>query len=184
MVKHVLNAIPSHQMGVFKIPKKMIKEMDVVQQNFWWNKQEKKGVYFISWDRVNTYKENGGLGFRDLECFNKSLLAKSVLRLCHSSQQLWAKALKENNFSDTSVLHSKNKKNTTWAWQSIHGEIGFVHKYKFWLLGDGKNILTWKDNWITGEQEPPSTIEEFNLAVSYNTVSDLIDKDTNTWKIS
>lgn len=92
------------------------------------------------------------------------------------------KSLKEKNFPDTSVLYSKKKNNTTWAWKSIHGEVAFVHKYSFWLLGDGKKNLTWKDNWIIGEQEPPSTIAEFDLEVSYSTVSDLIDINTHTWK--
>ncbi|XP_026397082.1 uncharacterized protein LOC113291806 [Papaver somniferum] len=183
MVKHVINAMPSHQMGVFKIPKATIKEMDRVQRRFWWNKKNGKGVYLTSWERVNCQKEIGAMGFRYLECFNKALLSKSVWRLCHNSHQLWASALKERNFPDTSILHATKKKNTTWAWQSIFGEISFVQKHSFWLLGDGKKIITCKDNWIIGKQEPPVSIEAFELAVKYSTVRDLIDADTKAWKV-
>ncbi|XP_026450975.1 uncharacterized protein LOC113351141 [Papaver somniferum] len=153
MVKHVLNAMPSHQMGVFKIPKATIKEMDRVQRKLWWKKQNGKGVYLTSWDHVNIYKEIGGMGFRDLECFNKALLAKSVWRLYHNSHQLWAKALKKKNFPDTS------------------------------LLGDGRRIITWKDNWIAGKYEPPISITEFKVFVKYNTVYDLIDENTKAGKV-
>ncbi|XP_026452106.1 uncharacterized protein LOC113352509 [Papaver somniferum] len=38
LVKHVLNTLPSHHMGVFKIPDATIKELDKVQRNFWWGK--------------------------------------------------------------------------------------------------------------------------------------------------
>ncbi|XP_026384617.1 uncharacterized protein LOC113280176 [Papaver somniferum] len=150
--------------------------MDRVQRKFWCKKQNGKGVYLTSWDHVNSYKEIGGMDFRDLECFNKALLAKSVWRLCHNSHQLWVKALKENNFPDTSVLHSTKKKNSTWAWQSIQGEVSFVQKYSFWLLGDGRRIITWKDNWIAGKYKPPISIAEFEVDVKYSTVYDLMMK--------
>lgn len=92
------------------------------------------------------------------------------------------KLLKERNFPDTSIFHATKMKNRTLAWQSIYGEISFFQKNSFWLLGDGKKVLTWKDNWIVGKQDPPTSIADFELAVTYSTVSDLIDADTKVWK--
>ncbi|XP_026419676.1 uncharacterized protein LOC113315626 [Papaver somniferum] len=36
MVKHVLNTLPTYQMGCFRIPKTMIDQMDTIQTHFWW----------------------------------------------------------------------------------------------------------------------------------------------------
>ncbi|XP_026378514.1 uncharacterized protein LOC113272947 [Papaver somniferum] len=110
------------------------------------------------------------------------LLAKAAWRLCNNSHQMCAQALKGRYFPDTPVLHAKKKKNSTWAWQSIYSVMHFIRTHSFWVLGNGKNILTWKDNWIQEKESPPITIAYFEVAVNYHTVSDLIDADTRSLK--
>ncbi|XP_026377517.1 uncharacterized protein LOC113271808 [Papaver somniferum] len=88
MVKSVLSTTSSHHMSVFKVPDETIKEIDKVQRKFWWGIKDGKGYHFISWTAVGKDQVMGGLGFRDLSCFNQALLARTAWRLYNQNDQL------------------------------------------------------------------------------------------------
>ncbi|XP_026450988.1 uncharacterized protein LOC113351166 [Papaver somniferum] len=175
--------MPSHHMEIFKIPETTIKEMDKLQRDFCWNKPQGGGIYITRWPRMCRDKATEGLGFRDLHCFNQALLAKAAWRLCQQQQQLCAIALKERYFPLTNVLHAKKKKNSTWAWNNIQGMMDFVKNWSFWIVGDGRKIQTWKDNWIIGKHSPPVQEVDSDEAQRYVTVNNLIDSHTKSWKV-
>ncbi|XP_026458937.1 uncharacterized protein LOC113359537 [Papaver somniferum] len=166
----------SHHMGIFKVPDATIKELDSIQRNFWWRKQDSRGFFLTGWAIINKHKQNGGMGFRDLKCFSRDLPAKVDWRLLKNEDKFWEKALKERYFPTTSGLHERKKKNSTWSWQSIQGSMQFIFKFSLWLLGDGRKISIWSGIWIQGTQAPHIPVVELEIAYTYNEVSDLIIK--------
>jgi hypothetical protein len=61
----------------FKAPVCVIKELVGLQRKFLWGGgTESKKVCWISWERVCQPKDKGGLGVKNLELFNHSLLYK------------------------------------------------------------------------------------------------------------
>jgi hypothetical protein len=63
-------------MMVFKILKNICKGISDAISQFWWDdKEEQKHMHWKAWWKLCTPKESRGMGFRDLQCFNLSLLA-------------------------------------------------------------------------------------------------------------
>ncbi|XP_058774903.1 uncharacterized protein LOC131649172 [Vicia villosa] len=58
-----------------RVPKAVVKVLVTIQRNFLWNGLvEKKAICWVKWEDVCRVKEEGGLGIRDIEGMNVSLL--------------------------------------------------------------------------------------------------------------
>ncbi|CAA0843315.1 Ribonuclease H-like superfamily protein [Striga hermonthica] len=84
LVKHVLSALPVFVMSCFVIPISVCKEVCRLMARFWWQKGDNngKGMHWLSWDNLAIPKDEGGLGFKDLQLFrfqmNKLKLEKDL----------------------------------------------------------------------------------------------------------
>lgn len=65
-------------------------------------------------------KQRGGLGFRDLECFNLAILAKQAWRLLHYPDSLAAQIMKEKYYPRQDFLNANLGARTSYAWRSIY----------------------------------------------------------------
>ena len=71
LIKAVAQACTSYAMSVFKLPDYVVKDLTSMLSRFWWSANENsKGVSWVSWNTLCRPKTVGGLGFRDLKCFN------------------------------------------------------------------------------------------------------------------
>jgi hypothetical protein len=49
---------------------------------FWWGSKEgERKIHWMSWERLSKSKKQGGMRFRSISNFNKSLLGKHCWRL-------------------------------------------------------------------------------------------------------
>ncbi|XP_026460828.1 uncharacterized protein LOC113361980 [Papaver somniferum] len=79
LVKSVLSSIPIYTMEVYKWPSSVIKICEKIIINFHWSGDSDKRKYkVISWQRVCTPYQKGGLGIKRLEVINKVLLMKMM----------------------------------------------------------------------------------------------------------
>ncbi|KAJ0111527.1 hypothetical protein Patl1_02330 [Pistacia atlantica] len=77
LLKAVIQALPTYSMGVFKIPKTILQELNRLIKSYWWGqKNDERRIHRCSWDKMKLSNNDGGLGFRDLELFNLAMLAK------------------------------------------------------------------------------------------------------------
>ena len=87
-----------------------------MMSKFWWGSQEKETkIAWMSWSRLSNTKLKGGLGFRDLERFNKALLAKQGWRLLQNPNYLMARIFKEKYYSKHTFLEAKIGFNLSYA---------------------------------------------------------------------
>ncbi|XP_062085458.1 uncharacterized mitochondrial protein AtMg00310-like [Humulus lupulus] len=100
-------------------------------------------MHWGSWKSLRRPKEEGGLGFKDLELFNKALLGKQVWRLYRNLTSLVGKVLKSSYFPNSNVMEAKTGSNASFVWGKEVVELGSK-----WRIGSGNAINVLEDRWI------------------------------------
>lgn len=126
-------------------------------------------------------KTQGGMGFRDLHCFNQALLAKQCWRLWSVEDSLIAEIMKAKYHPRCSILEAQVGHKPSFAWRSIIGTRDLVKEGLVWRIGNGESAHIWGDKWLPtpstySVQSPPKILDRGAL------VRDLIDNDTRWWK--
>jgi hypothetical protein len=149
LIKAVAQAIPTYYMSVFLLPKILCKEIEGMMQRFWWgHKDNTSRIHWMSWERMGISKAKGGLGFRDLEVFNKALLSKQLWRLLQSPNSLVAKILKAKYFPSSSILDSTLGNRPSYVWRNFMVAQSILKNGLIWRIGCGQNINVWSDKWV------------------------------------
>ncbi|KAG6628519.1 hypothetical protein CIPAW_14G018800 [Carya illinoinensis] len=122
-------------MSVFKLPGLLLKEIETMLATFWWShKRGEKGIHWQNWKKLGMVKSKGGQGFRDLDCFNTTLIAKQVF--------------KGKYFQNGDVLQAKVGSSPSFIWRSLWSRLKLIKDSMVWRVGNGRNIRVWKDKWL------------------------------------
>ncbi|KAK9151020.1 hypothetical protein Syun_009329 [Stephania yunnanensis] len=93
LLKSVGQALSTYCMGTFLVPKLTCDALEKMMNSFWWGsrEEEKKGINWMNWNRLFVQKEDRGMGFKNLHCFNLAMLAKQGWRILFNTSSLLAK---------------------------------------------------------------------------------------------
>ncbi|XP_062014434.1 uncharacterized protein LOC133730954 [Rosa rugosa] len=154
LIKAIATAIPAYPMACFKFPVSLCTQLNGILANFWWGSQDSNGLHWKSWDFLCLPKKAGGMGFRNLEDFNNSLLAKQAWRIIQNPTALWVRLLQQRYYPSTSFLTAKKGSSSSWIWSSL-------------LIGRDLILRVLNE------------ISQYHR----NSVASLINSDTNTWNL-
>lgn len=93
-------------------------------------------------------KEDGGIGFRDMNAFNEALLAKQFWMLVKNPESLVAQLLRARYFASGDIFSATLRPKPSFTWSSILGVRDIVVKGTRWLVGHGQSIEVWNGRWI------------------------------------
>nr|GEW76379.1 RNA-directed DNA polymerase, eukaryota [Tanacetum cinerariifolium] len=133
LLKSVLGAIPIYHMSIFKVPMKMLQNMESIRARFFNGADiNSKKPSWIRWKSVLAAKDVGGLGVSSLFVLNRALMFKWVLRFFSQKNPLWVRVVKALHGEDGKI----GKKDVAWC-----GDIAFKNLVpRLYALESMKNI--------------------------------------------
>ena len=177
LIKAVIQAIPTYAMSCFKLPPGLCSEISSMVMKFWWGQRgmERK-VHWLSKQQLSRAKDRGGMGFRDLNLFNKALLARQGWRLVQYPNSLVSRVLKAKYYPNQSFLEASVQGNPSFVWRSICDSKQVLIDGLIWRVGNGENIKIWADPWLMGS--PCAKVLSTPRVLDANaTVAELINLD-------
>ncbi|GJU21316.1 RNA-directed DNA polymerase, eukaryota, reverse transcriptase zinc-binding domain protein [Tanacetum coccineum] len=154
LLKYVLGSLPIYHMSLFKVPVKVLLNMESIRCHFF-NGIEHNGKkpIWVKWNKVLASKEKGGLGVSSFYALNRALLFKWVWRFCTQQSALWTKIIKGIHGEDGKIgKHVRSHHPSLWLdivkeVQHIQRQgtdlMGFIHR----KMGNGVDIRFWEDKW-------------------------------------
>lgn len=169
LIKSVLQAIPTFAMSCFRIPTSICKEMESACARFWWkNSGSNTGVHWRTWDWLSRSKEEGGLGFRRLGCFNRALLAKQSWRMINKPNSLVCQVFKSRYFRSVDIMEAGLGNNPSFVWRSLIWGRELLKEGIKWRTGNGKLVRASCRNWFSDWAiSAPSSCRSPDRAVAY-----------------
>ncbi|GJU90435.1 RNA-directed DNA polymerase, eukaryota, partial [Tanacetum coccineum] len=152
LLKSVLGATPVYNMSIYKAPLSVLHEMEMLRNKFFiGGDAQGNKITWVSWDKVLSSKNNGGLGVSSFYALNRALLLKWVWRFLSHDCSLWSQIIRAIHGSRLD-FHSRK---CISPWGSILREIQVLDTKGFDFLshckvriGDGLNTRFWLDVWI------------------------------------
>ncbi|KAJ4769205.1 RNA-directed DNA polymerase (reverse transcriptase)-related family protein [Rhynchospora pubera] len=180
LLRAVLQSIPMHVMATQQLPKQVLHQLTSTFKKFIWGKVgHDRYMAFLSWDKLCSTFQNGGLNLRDIYSLNTAWLMKTIFSFLSNNQALWVKILQGKYCSGNGFWNSNIKKGDSELWGTFHKLKHLIKDDLKWAIGSGSNIPAlgqpWYPNW---ENDKHSTPLALNLKVR-----DLLNPQTHQWNL-
>ncbi|KAL4360430.1 hypothetical protein GQ457_04G021670 [Hibiscus cannabinus] len=120
-LKSVAQALPQYIMSCYLLPRIITDRITSSMRRYWWTgKANDRGWALMARDKICTPKNAGGLGLRDLRCFNLALLGKQLWRLLTRPESLVARVFRAKYILTGSLLDARIKDHSSFAWKGLH----------------------------------------------------------------
>ena len=171
MLKSVLSPIPSYAMTCFQLPVSLCKWIQSALTRFFWDARNgSRKMAWISWKKLTKSKAEGGLGFRDFQCFNIAFLAKLSWRLIHYPHSLLGRTLLGKYDPENDFMQITKRSSDSHGWRGILVGKDLIAENSGWIVGDGKSINIWTDPLLSCSRReapmgpPPEELVKYTVA--------------------
>ncbi|XP_074289530.1 uncharacterized protein LOC141614686 [Silene latifolia] len=131
---------------MFVFPKGIISRIEATCRNFLWDKSaDYRRVPLVAWDKVSYSKEEGGLGLKDQETMNKSMIGRLVHWIMEEKDSIWVQWVKKNylkgkdwlEYKPTASSSWERKPAVTWYKWIWNEQVTPKHQFMGWLYAHG-----------------------------------------------
>ncbi|XP_075074403.1 uncharacterized protein LOC107830363 [Nicotiana tabacum] len=149
---------------------------------FWWRGKggDTGGIRWMSWKGLCKRKEDGGLGFREVQNFNLAMLAKTTWSLLTRPEALVSRIYKARYFPIGDLLSATVGNNPSYVCGSLCAGLQVLEGGCVRCIGDGRTTKIFHTPWLPSEQL--QVIQSVcNNGMEEMVVSELIYEETRTW---
>ncbi|KAL9679703.1 hypothetical protein QQ045_017569 [Rhodiola kirilowii] len=106
-------------MSVYHFPQKIIDVLNKLIGQFWWDKEGVKGISWIKRETLQMRREEGGIGFKDLRCFNEAILMKIGWRILTQPQFLVSRVLRAKYCQGGDLSNARLGRQPSHIWRGV-----------------------------------------------------------------
>ncbi|XP_074278272.1 uncharacterized protein LOC141601866 [Silene latifolia] len=154
LIRSVLSSLSLFSLSVFRIPVSVTSKLQSLMVHFWWSgTRTNKSIHWCSKDFLSRPVGEGGLGLRNIGCFNQALLAKSAWRILNVPGSLISKVLgpKLGVQNDPFLQNRwKTPQASSWALKSLIWGSDLIFNNIAWTIGSSSRLNAWTSRWIEG----------------------------------
>lgn len=143
LIVSILFSMHVYWASVFLLPKLVISDINKILKGFLWCQGKAK----IAWKQVCKPKVEGGVGIKDLELWNETLMTKHLWNVASSKESLWVKWVNVVRLKGASVWEFTCDKSSSAGWKQIMALRDKMRAYVISKVGDGANTFLWHDKW-------------------------------------
>ncbi|KAL2252001.1 UNVERIFIED_CONTAM: hypothetical protein Sindi_2322400 [Sesamum indicum] len=128
IIKSVLVALGVYWASAFILPKGIIKDIEKRLRVFLW-------------------REEGGLGLKDMSTLNRALMCKKLSEVIRCDRtSIWVEWLRHSRLRDDSIWTIPENRGP-WGWRKILRLRGWLRSVVEYRIGNGNEFFLWKDPW-------------------------------------
>jgi hypothetical protein len=161
-------------MSTILFSKTFIDKINSIIRRFWWagiqEENNTNPIAFRSWDDICKPPDQGGLGIRDMEIINKSLIIQSAWNIANNKNPLLSATLKAKYFSYHSFWTAPSSGFRSVFWSSILQIKKHLHDNATMQLHFGNSSI-WSSPWVKNWD---SIHDHLLLPVTINPMPDVV----------
>ncbi|GJY37828.1 hypothetical protein Tco_0424192 [Tanacetum coccineum] len=148
LVSSVIGSLHVFWASVFMLPTRILLDIEQIMRGFLWCQGKmRSGKAKVAWEVVCLPKDEGGLGIRRLESFNKALMTTHIWKLLSRKESLWVQWIHAYKLRGRNFWDLPYRGNMTWGWRNILKLRPVIRQFIWHNLGDGLGTSLWYDRW-------------------------------------
>ncbi|GJV19062.1 hypothetical protein Tco_1368082 [Tanacetum coccineum] len=148
LIQSVLGSLHVYWASVFILPSRVLLDIEQIMRGFLWCQGSmSRGKAKVSWEVVCLPKQEGGLGVRRLDHFNKALMVSHVWKLLSLKESLWVKWIHVYKLRNRSFWEVPYRGKMSWGWRKLLQLRPLIRDFIWSCIGDGSKTSMWFDKW-------------------------------------
>jgi hypothetical protein len=146
LIKSTLSNFPTYLLSILPIPVAVAIHIESIQCGFLWGGiGEEFKFHLVNWPKVCLPVREGGLGIRNLRCFNRALLGKWLWRYASEPEACWRRVVEAKYGSERGGWWSRDRASPHGMgfWKSISKDWHRFSSHIRLLPGEGSRISFW-----------------------------------------